>query len=111
MLITQRLKTQCASNLVEFNAIAGKQFSVLINPIINMYQIIHISSGYHVGSFWLPQYALQCFLNLESEVKSRLFEVGSPHGYLLWQIKNITTLWGVKECRDKDSLMDDDDDY
>lgn len=58
MLIMQRLKTQCASNLVEFNAIAGKQFSVLINPIINMYQIIHISSGYHVGLFWLPQYAL-----------------------------------------------------
>jgi hypothetical protein len=103
MLISQRLRTQCASNFVAFNAIAGKQFSLLINPIIDMYQIIHISSGYHVSSFWLPQYALQCFLNLESEVKSQLFEVGSPHSYLLWQIKNIVTLWGVEECGGKNS--------
>ena len=109
MLISQRLKTQCASNFVAFNAIAGKQFSLLINPLINMYQIIHVSSGYHVSSFWLPQYALQCFLNLESEVKYQLFETGSPDDYLFWQIKNIATLWGTKEYNDKNSLIGNDD--
>jgi hypothetical protein len=77
--------------------------------MINMYQIIHVSSGYHVGSFYLAQYALQCFLNLESEVQSQLFETGSPHSYLLWQIKNIAVLWGTEERKDEDYSEDDDD--
>lgn len=53
---------------LDFFAIGGKQFSLMINPLIPNYQILHRRSGLHVVSFDLPESAVDCFKQLEAEI-------------------------------------------
>lgn len=79
---------------LEFLAIGGEQFSLLINPIIPNYQILHQRTGLHVVSFDLPEFAVSCFLQLEAQVPAFL---DAPNGKIRAQIKHINNFYQQKE--------------
>lgn len=68
-LIRQKLAMHSSAEPLEVFAIGGtQQFSLIINPVIYNYQILHRQSGLHVTSFDLPESAVDCFKQLEAEV-------------------------------------------
>lgn len=115
MLITQQLAMQAGYPKLEAPAIAGSQFSLLINPVILNYQVIHKLTGLHVGSYTLPQQALDCFQELESQIPAF---VGVPNFSIVSRIKIIVDRHSQRELESEDyfedyeeGCEDDDDDY
>jgi hypothetical protein len=117
MLITQQIAMQTGHPKLEAPAIAGNQFSLLINPVVYICQIIHRATGLHVRSYILPQFAVDCFQELEDQVPTFL---GVPNSSIASTIKVIVDRHSQRELESEDyfeeydegdcDYEDDDDD-
>jgi len=99
MLITQQIAMQTGYPKLEAPAIAGNQFSLLINPVILNYQIIHRLTGLHVASYTLSQFAVECFQELESRIP--VFVV-APNCHIASTIKSIVNYHSQREFESED---------